>query len=607
MKVPELAPDRSAATGADLTGPFFQAAARSPQAPAVYDGTVYSYGELAGWVRAAGGLFDTAGDGVVAAVEIGRSVHCLVAFVAALHAGAVPVLVDPHLPGPRRRQILDDCRPGLTVDADDVERALRRAAPEEPAGARLPQPAPHPQSLAYVCYTSGSTGRPRGVAVPRSALAARLDWGQSCYPLGAQDRVAWLTSPGFDFAIWEMLAPLRHGASVVVGHDQALRDMAGTAAQIVGAGVTAAHFVPSVLRAYLRTVDIDTLGGLRYLFLGGETCDAALLRRLRPLRGTRVFNQYGPTETCIDSTWFECTGLDLPDGDAVPIGRPVDGTRTMVLDDLGVPGAPQGELGVAGAGLAWGYLNDPRATGERFVPDPTAPHGDRVYRTGDLVRVNADGLLEFLGRRDEQVKINGVRIELAEVRARLGELCPGAEVAVDTWSGPGEEVRLVAFVAGADGATEGGQLVRELHASLPAAMVPMVVTVPELTRLPSGKVDTSTMTAAYLAAEPDMAAGHPGAGNDAGPAGGRATATESRLAGIWAQVLGVPTVTTGDNFFELGGHSLMAIEVAALIEEAFDVELPLREVFDCDTLGHLAKLVDTLCLHGPADQKGGEK
>nr|BFE74553.1 hypothetical protein GCM10020092_078540 [Actinoplanes digitatis] len=244
-----------------------------------------------------------------------------------------------------------------------------------------------------------------------------------------------------------MLAPLWHGAGVVVGHDQAMRDMRATAEQIVGAGVTAAHFVPSVLRAYLRTVEVDTLGGLRYLFLGGEACDAALLRRLRPLHGTRVFNQYGPTETCIDSTWFECTGLDFADGDAVPIGRAIDGTRAVVLDDLGGTGGSAGRVGDRRRGARLG-LSERSADHGRAVrpgPDHAARRSDLPHRRpGPGGRRRPAGVSRPSRRAGQGQRGTG---RAAEVRAALSARCPGAEVAVGSWAGPGEEVRLVAFVA----------------------------------------------------------------------------------------------------------------------------------------------------------------
>lgn len=579
-------------SASDITRRFFASAVAHPRAPALVDGEVLSYAGLAARVVAAARvLAGNVPPEATVAIEISRSAECLVAFLATLRAGAVPVLVDPALPAIRRELILGACRPQLRLTTADVDDLCDDALMDGSwSAAGLAPVRVHPQSLAYLCYTSGSTGTPKGVAVPRAALAARLDWGQDCYPLGPGDRVFWQAAVGFDFAIWEMLAPVCYGACVIVGDELAQHDMHATAEQIVGHRVTAAHFVPSVLRAYLRAVSVDSLSGLRYLFLGGEQCEVALLRQLRPLRATRLFNQYGPAETCIDSTCFECTDPDGYGDGAVPMGRPINGSSVYLLDGQGHCGAAEGELAVAGIGLARGYLNDPRATAERFVPDPDGAPGSRRYRTGDVVRLRPDGLLEFVTRRDDQVKVNGVRVELAEVRAAVSALC-AAEVAVGSWSDSGG-VRIAAFVAGTPSTVDTGYLMRGLRAALPGPMVPAVVLVPALAREASGKPDVRAMIGAYLTdpAPPGDSA------EQAGP-----SETEARLAQIWAQVLHRTTVTAADNFFELGGHSLMAIEVTTLIEESFGVELPLREMFDCDTLGQLAKLVDALSRQAPDD------
>lgn len=572
----------------DVVGGFLAMAGCEPAAPAVIHGDLTtSYASLADRVLSiADRMSGQIGPETVVAVEMERSLDCLAAFLAVMHAGGAAALVDPALPAARRDLIVAGAGAVVRLTAESIASSPARATPSgaAPVGAASVR-ATHADLIAYVCHTSGSTGRPNAVAVTHRALANRLAWGQSEYPLDDGDRVLWHASIGFDFSVWEMLAPLLAGACVVVGDGQTPFDPRRTADQLVRHGVTAVHFVPSVLRAHLKTADPASLARLRYLFLGGEPLDARLLLQVQRLTSARVLNQYGPTETCIDSTWFDCTGLqvDEPGDGSVPIGAPIDGTQLLLLSrDGGLADEPEAELGIVGAGLARGYLGDPRRTAERFVPSPIGPPGARVYLTGDVVARRADGMLDFRGRRDGQVKINGIRVELEEVRRAVCSVAPEADVAVASPVVDGSP-RLVAFVATEPGIDGVQQLAPDLAAILPAAMIPRVVRVPTLPRLPSGKVDVQALLGTdVVATRPDATAV---------PA---LTPLEGRLAEIWASVLDAPSVATIDNFFELGGHSLMATEVVARIEEVFSVELPLGEFFDADTLGDLAAAIAAL-------------
>jgi acyl-coenzyme A synthetase/AMP-(fatty) acid ligase/acyl carrier protein len=416
----------------------------------------------------------------------------------------------------------------------------------------------------------------------------RIEWGQRTYPLARGDRVLWQADPTFDFAFWEMLAPLWHEAAVVIAGGLGQVDLRDTADRISGFQVTAAHFVPSVLDALLRVADAKSLSGLRYLFLGGEQFDSDLLRKLRVLSGVRVLNQYGPTETCIDSTWFDAALYT--EGPVVPIGEPIDRTSTALLDTDGIPlrHAEEGELGIAGVGLARGYLGDPRATADRFVPSPDGPPGARVYRTGDIVSRRGDGRLEFRGRRDDQVKVNGVRVEMEEVRGALRIAYPASETAV-TAMDEGDRVRLVAFVANQAANPDGAKVVapdERLIERLHSAKVPTVVHLASLIRNRAGKPDLPAMIAQFMQAERRRPS-HPSPAVDLTP-------TEAQIGKMWCELLGIAEVQPEDSFFALGAHSLMATELAEIIEESFAVEVPLREVFDCDSLRELALAVDEL-------------
>ncbi|MEU2611444.1 non-ribosomal peptide synthetase [Micromonospora sp. NPDC007271] len=556
----------------NVVSDFFRWARAAPDAAALTDdGGTLSYGELA---RAAGAVSryvaGRVAPGQPVSVELARGRQCLVAVLGLLHAGRPVVLADPAM-----RPHLGAMGQVASLTGDDVTASARHGG--DPAG---PPAALHPEQLTYVCHTSGSTGAPKWVGVPHRAILHRLRWGQRTYPLDADDRVLWQADPTFDFAWWEMLAPLAYGGRVVIADQFGQRDPRSVADLITRTGVTAAHFVPSVLRAFLRLAPADALAGLRYLFIGGEQFDGDLLDRLRPRTPARIFNQYGPAETCVDSTCFEVDGAEV--GSVVPIGSAAPGTGLRFFPAAGRAGDDPDvwELGITGAGLAHGYLGDPRATADRFRPDPEGAPGGRVYRTGDLVRRLPGGSLAFVGRTDDQVKVNGVRVEPEAVRTVVQAACPEAEVAVaavDDGDGP----RLVAFVAGAvpDGEDSTVELVAH---RLPRPMVPRVLRVPAIPRLASGKPDLSALLGAYRAGPAD-----PSANDDPG-----FTPTEAQLAKIWLDLLQVPAVLPQDDFFELGGHSLMATELAAAIEDVFAVEVPLRKIFDCESLSELALLID---------------
>ncbi|WP_243722994.1 non-ribosomal peptide synthetase [Actinomadura sp. 7K507] len=565
---------------ANAIAPFFAAAERVPRAIALVDDEGrLSYEELARRARAvSAALADRVNVETLVSVEAPRGRDCLVAVAAVLHRGGTVVFSDPGARSDLRRLAVDP----VTLSAEDVRDGSRGDPGPEPAVSV------RPEHLAYVCPTSGSTGRPKWVGVPHQALVNRIEWGQRTYPLAHGDRVLWQADPTFDFAFWEMLAPLWHEAAVVIAGGLGQVDLRGTAERINSFQVTAAHFVPSVLDALLRVAGAESLSGLRYLFLGGEQFDSGLWRKLRVLSGVRVLNQYGPTETCIDSTWFDAALYT--EGPAVPIGEPIDRTSTALLDTDGIPlpHAEEGELGIAGAGLARGYLGDPRATADRFVPNPDGPPGTRIYRTGDVVSRRGDGRLEFKGRRDDQVKVNGVRVELEEVRGALRTAYPASETAVTAME-EGGRVRLVAFVADQaadpDGATvvaPDERLVERLH----SAKVPTVVHIGSLIRNRAGKPDLPAMVEQLVQSEQRQTS-HLSPPVDLTP-------TEAQIGKIWCELLGISQVRSEDSFFELGAHSLMATELAEILEESFAVELPLREVFDRDSLRDLALAVDEL-------------
>jgi amino acid adenylation domain-containing protein len=440
-----------------------------------------------------------------------------------------------------------------------------RAAPLLPA---------HP---AYVIYTSGSTGTPKGVTITHAAIGNRLSWMQSEYGLSADDRVLQKTPYSFDVSVWEFFWPLITGAGLVLAKPGGHRDPEYLAELIETAAVTTLHFVPSMLEAFLAAGGAARYAGVRRTFCSGEALAGRLAARFASeTGGSRLSNLYGPTETAVDSTFWECRDDD--GSQTPPIGRPIWNTRVFVLDGgLGlVPVGVAGELYVAGAGLARGYLGRPGLTAERFVACPFGA-GERMYRTGDLARWRADGNLEFAGRVDDQVKVRGFRVELGEIEAVLAGLAGVAQAAVVVREDRPGERRLVGYVVLAAGAGAGPAGLRDAVAGLlPGYMVPAaVVVVGALPLTANGKLDRRALPAPVFR----------------GRAGGRGPGSprEEILCELFAQVLGVDRVGVDDSFFDLGGHSLLAAVLIAQLADRFGVELTLKLFFRNPSVGAISE------------------
>ncbi|MCU1722811.1 amino acid adenylation domain-containing protein, partial [Pseudomonas sp. 5P_5.1_Bac1] len=278
-----------------------------------------------------------------------------------------------------------------------------------------------PENLAYVIYTSGSTGKPKGAGNSHRALVNRLHWMQKAYGLDGTDTVLQKTPFSFDVSVWEFFWPLLTGARLAVALPGDHRDPERLVATINEYGVSTLHFVPSMLQAFMTSELVETCASLKRVVCSGEALPAELAAQvLKRLPHTGLYNLYGPTEAAIDVTHWTCT---VKDHLSVPIGQPIDNLKTHILEDGLLPAAPgtAAELYLGGVGLARGYHNRPSLTAERFVPDPFSTEGGRLYRTGDLARYRDEGVIEYAGRIDHQVKIRGLRIELGEIEARLLE------------------------------------------------------------------------------------------------------------------------------------------------------------------------------------------
>ncbi|WP_316775280.1 non-ribosomal peptide synthetase [Streptomyces sasae] len=575
-----------AAPQADLLPALFvRQASRTPLADAVLDDTGrMSYAELdarsnqvAHRLRELG-----AGPEQVVGVVLNRGAELVTCLLGIWKAGAAYLPIDPAQPVARIRRLLDDAGVPVTLTRRDTAPGLDRPgtvridedpfddAPTTPL--RLPA---EPAGLAYVIYTSGSTGRPKGVQITHGALAARVAWTVGEHGLDGADRVLQKTSIGFDAAGWELFAPLVSGGTVVCAPPGAERDPGAMLRSVAEHRVTVLQAVPSVWRLLVDIPDWERCASLRLLFSAGEPLDADLARRLLSRPGPALWNTYGPTECTIDVTahTVRADGASGP----LPIGRPLPGTVLHVLDARmrPVPVGVTGELHVGGSGVARGYLGRPGPTAERFVPDPFGPCGARLYRTGDLARVRPDGTVEFRGRADDQVKVNGVRVEPAEITAALLAQ-PGVRAAavVPRETDDGEK-RLVGYVvaAGPD-PLDPGELRRRLTAELPAAMLPAaVVAVERLPLTASGKLDRHALPAP-------------------GPGPGRefvapSTPAERALAEIYASVLSLERVGAQDSFFDYGADSLLIIKVIAAARRRA-IPLTLRMLYEYDTLAALA-------------------
>ncbi|MDN3265832.1 amino acid adenylation domain-containing protein, partial [Streptomyces sp. CSDS2] len=587
---------------ATLPGLFEARVAVAPGAVAVvWGGAALSYGELN--ERANRLAHALSGHGVgpedVVALALPRGVDLVVAVLAVLKAGAAYLPVDPAYPPARVVHMVTDARPALVLTTTE-HRASVEAASGAPVvlldrldvsdqSADNPVTALAPDHPAYVIYTSGSTGRPKGVVMPAGALVNLLEWHHEAVGGKPGTRTAQFTAISFDVSAQEMLSALMYGKTLVIPEEDVRRD-AARFVEWLDEHEVEELFAPDLVLEAVAEAAVEqgrALPRLRTIAQAGEALTLSrVVREFHTSVPERVLhNHYGPTETHVVTAHT----LSNEPGNwplAAPIGRPIAHTRAYVLGsglELVAPGVV-GELYVAGAGVARGYLNKPGLTAERFVADPYAPEpGARMYRTGDLVRWNQNGELEFVGRADHQVKIRGFRIEPGEIENVLTEHPHITQAAVVTREDQSGRTRLVAYVVARE--TLRGEEAREfVRERLPEHMVPSAVAV--LDSLPltaNGKLDRAALPA------PDFA-----------PAGfGREARTpqEQIVCDLFAQVLGLPRVGVDDDFFELGGHSLLATRLIARIRAAFSVEIGLRTLFEARTAGAVAARLGTA---GPA-------
>jgi amino acid adenylation domain-containing protein len=580
---------------------FEAQAARTPTAPALAGGPErLTYSELD---RRANQLAHfLRGLGVKPESRVGicleRSVDMAAGVIGVLKAGGAYVPLDPAHPPERLKLLLANAGAGIVlceqslrsafapatssvISLQEVREALTREPADEPPVSPVVE-----ENLAYVMYTSGSTGTPKAVMITHGAAVNHLEWRQSFFPLGPGDRLLQTASLGFDDSVWELFEAWLSGAEVVLAPPDAQRDPRRLAELIADEGVTAICLVPSVLEGLLDAPALGRCGALRRVTTGGEALSPELRDRCLTRLAAQLYNGYGPTEATIAATFSQCRGDQ--GSPRVAIGRPIANTEVYLLDRNLEPVPPGfvGEVFIGGAGLARGYLGAPGSTAAVFLPDRWSGHpGARLYRTGDIARQRFDGVLEFVGRTDDQVKIRGIRVDAAEAGALLATHPAVAGAAVVPRREPSGAPRLVGYVVPRDGRQPTTLELRTfLKERLPEVMIPgAFVLMDALPRTLSGKLDRAALP------DPDQN-------------GSRAERTlvaprtplESLLADIWKEVLGVEQVSVHDDFFTLGGHSLRAAQVVARVEDALNIELPLRSMFENGTIDRLADYITRL-------------
>ncbi|WP_285730611.1 non-ribosomal peptide synthetase [Nocardiopsis sp. ATB16-24] len=585
-----------------LHGLFQEQTARTPDRTAVHDiatGTTLTFAELdrrsnqvARHLREQG-----VGPGTRVAIMAERGPDLLPGLLGVLKAGGAYVPVDPGYPEARISLLLEDCAPVAVLlgEGTDPERIpedspAHRVADMYHGSDRPLEPTTESTDIAYVIYTSGSTGRPKGVMVEHHSVVNRLAWMQRHYPIGRGDTLLQKTPTSFDVSVWELFWWAVEGAGLSLLPPGGEKDPRRILDAVSGRGVTALHFVPSMLGPFLDLLENDPEAaaraeGLRWVFCSGEALPADRVNRFNGVfaeaqrrgDGPLLVNLYGPTEAAVDVTRYDCPPADAGPLDRVPIGSPVQNTSLYVfgahggLQPVGVPG----ELCIGGVQVARGYLGRPQLTEEKFVKDPYSP-GGRLYRTGDLARLLSDGNIEYLGRIDDQVKIRGNRVELGEVQNALVALDEVRDAVVIDHTPPGRGTSLAAYYV-ADTELAPAEISARLGGSLPDYMIPAhYVRLDRIPLTPNGKADRRALPRPTTA-----------------PSGGESarTPTEVALAAVIGEVLGLERVGVEDDYYALGGDSITMLRIRALAERA-GIGFDLSDLVRSPTVRGLAEVID---------------
>lgn len=533
-----------------------------------------------------------AGAGRVVGICMDRSLDMVIGLLAILKSGSAYLPLDPTYPKERLAHMMDDAEvvavlvQGHTADKLPAgrESIWLRVGCGESAVSNFSSNPPlvgTAGDAAYVIFTSGSTGKPKGAINSHRAIVNRLLWMQDTFKLRADDTVLQKTPFSFDVSVWEFFWPLLAGARLAIARPEGHRDSRYLVDAIRTYSVTTVHFVPSMLQAFLLDSQASTCTSLRRIICSGEALPARVAEDCMASLSASLHNLYGPTEAAVDVTHWRCSpGSGRA---SVPIGRPVANTQIYILDDKMrlCPVGERGELFIGGIQVGMGYLKRPELTAERFVPDPFAHHpGGRLYRTGDLARLTADGVIEYLGRSDFQVKVRGFRIELGEIEAALTE-CPNVRsAAVLAHEDRPGDVRLIAYVITTSGVMDEAALRAHLASSLPEFMLPQhFVSLKAFPLTSNGKVDRQALPAVEAPRRP-LSAERP------------ATDLEARVRAAFQHHLRRPDIGLEENFFAMGGHSLLAAQLIAALNLELGLAMPMRLVFEAPTVAALANRID---------------
>ncbi len=570
----------------DALAAMFSPALNDPQEPPVYltyAGLNRKANQLARFLRRLG-----VGRDVLVGLSMERSPEMVIGILGILKAGGAFVPLDPAYPKDRLAYMIKDSGiPVLLTHQAVLERLPENAATVISLDSEWEQISREddsnlehwsaPENLAYVIYTSGSTGKPKGTMLQHRGLCNLAKAQQKAFEITGESRILQFSSLSFDASVWETVMALLNGATLCLAHQEDLVSGDGIREILRQNHITTVTLPPSVLAVVPET----PLPELETIIVAGEKCSGELVDRWS--EGRRFVNAYGPTETTVCASMHFCEGR-YPQGP--PIGFPIQNFELYILDrnlqpvPVGVPG----ELHISGVGLARGYLNLPNMTAEKFIPNPFSKHpGARMYKSGDLARYLPDGNIEFLGRVDFQVKVRGFRIELPEIEAVLSHYPSVRDVVVIVREDVPGDKRLVAYLVMEEGVTANvGEIRGYLREHLPEYMVPSAFVILDAMPLtPNGKVDRKALPAPKLdRAELGQEYVAP------------RTPTEEKLVEIVAEILHLDKVGVYDNFFELGGHSLLATQFMTKLRTAFQVDLPLRSIFESPTVADLAKIID---------------
>ncbi len=572
----------------------------TPSATAVYfEGDQLGYAELNTRANKLANRLRSLGTGhdVLIGICAERSVEMIIGLLGILKAGGAYVPLDPAYPKDRLAYMLEDAGISVLLTQSHLLDGLPKHNCNtlcldqcwheiDTESSRNPVESGSPDSLAYMIYTSGSTGVPKGVMISHAGISNRLFWMQDEYRLTGSDRVLQKTSFSFDVSVWEFFWPLMTGACLVLARPEGHKDSAYLVKLIAEQQITVLHFVPSMLQVFLEENPLEC-ASLRHVICSGEALPCEVQQRFFARLDAELHNLYGPTEASVDATFWQCKPDDLCR--TVPIGRPVANTRIYILDNCmhPVPVGVAGELFIAGTGLSRGYHNKSALTASVFIPDPfsSAP-GQRMYRTGDLARYRSDGVIEYIGRIDHQVKLRGYRIELGEIETNLvshPEIKDALVIARE--DSPGDK-RLIAYYIPTGNRVANSELRVWLRSKLPEYMIPgAYISLDAFPLSPNGKLDRRALPApGSVLTGPDEA--------DASVYVQPVDFLEYQLSEIWDEIFNSQRpISIHSNFFDIGGHSLMAVKMIAQVKNIFGCEIPLASLFQSPTIAQLADVI----------------